>query len=228
MKKRFVIIVILSMVILGATSGCAFFLLFMSTHDYLIMHCISTGIIFGLLNSFVTLFFCVKYNIVISNNEKLKQDIRIDKLTELYNRFALENDIKNYNTDTVYSMIYLDIDNFSNFNNVYGHHAGDNVLKKCADIIKNSIRPTDIAYRYGGEEFVIILDGCIKKDAVKIGQNIIENIHNYDNTPYLKMTISAGVASMPDDAQTFDQLLKSSDSALLKAKSQGKDQLVVF
>ena len=125
-------------------------------------------------------------------------------------------------------MIYLDIDDFRNFNNTYGHHAGDEVLKSCANIIKNCIRSSDIAYRYGGEELVVILGGCTKKDAARIGQSIVENIRNYDNTPYSKMTISAGVASMPDDAQSFDQLIKASDSALLKAKNQGKDQLVVF
>jgi diguanylate cyclase len=149
-------------------------------------------------------------------------------LTELYNRYAFENDIKSFNCDIVYSMIYLDIDDFRNFNNTYGHPAGDEVLKSCANIIKNCIRYSDIAYRYGGEELVVILCGCTKKDTVRIGQSIVENIHNHDNTPYSKMTISAGVASMPDDAQSFDQLIKASDSALLKAKNQGKDQLVVF
>ena len=125
-------------------------------------------------------------------------------------------------------MIYLDIDDFRIFNNTYGHHAGDKVLKCCADIIKNCIRSSDKAYRYGEEELVAILGGCTKKDAARIGQSIVDSIRNYDNTPYSKMTISAGVASMPDDAQTFDQLLRASDLALLKAKNQGKNQLVLF
>lgn len=228
MKKRFVAIVILSMVVFGAISGGAFYILFMSAMDYLIFHCIGMGIIFGLLNSFITLFFIKKYSIIKSNNERLGQEIRVDKLTELYNRYAFENDVKSFNSNVVYSMIYLDIDNFRRFNNTYGHHAGDKVLNSCANIIKNCIRYSDKAYRCGGEELVVILGGCTKKDAVRIGQSIVENIRNYDNTPYSKMTISAGVASMPDDAQTFDQLIKASDSALLKAKNQGKDQLVVF
>lgn len=228
MKKRFVFIVILSMVMLGAISGCAFYFLFMPVNDILILHCIATGVIFGSLNSFFTIFFIKKYSIIKSNNDKIGQEIRVDKLTELYNRFALENDLESFNSDTVYSMIFLDIDNFSKFNNTYGHHVGDKVLKNCANIIKNTIRSSDIAYRYGGEELLVILGGCTKKDAAWIGQRIVQNIRNYDNTPYSKMTISAGIASMPDDAQTLDQLLKASDSALLKAKSQGKDQLVVF
>ena len=228
MKKRFAAIVISSMVMLGAFSGYVFYVLFMSTKDNLILHCIATGIIYGLINSFVTLFFINKYSVIKSNNEKLEQEIRVDNLTELYNRYALKNDIKNFNSDTVYSMIYIDIDNFRNFNNTYGHDTGDKVLKNVANIIKNSIRPSDIAYRYGGEEIVVILGGCKKEDAAKIGQDIVNNIHNYDNTPYSKITISAGVSTMPDDARSFDHLLKTSDSALLRAKNKGKDQLVMF
>lgn len=155
MKKRFVAIVILSMVVLGAISGCAFYILFISTKDSLIFHCIVTGIIFGLLNSFITLIFIKKYSIIKSNNERLGQEIRVDKLTELYNRYAFENDIKSFNCDIVYSMIYLDIDNFRNFNNTYGHHAGDKVLNSCANIIKNCIRYSDIAYRYGGSSNIM-------------------------------------------------------------------------
>ena len=228
MKKRFVAIVILSMVMLGAFTGYVFYILFMSTKDNLIFHCITTGIIYGLINSFATLFFINKYSVIKSDNEKLEQEIRVDKLTELNNRYAFVNDIKKFKTDTVYSLIYLDIDNFSNFNNTYGHDAGDIVLKNVASIVSNSIRSTDIAYRYGGEELVVILVDCTKEDATIIGQSIVMNIRNYDNSPYSKMTISGGVASIPDDAQAFDQLLKASDTALLKAKNQGKDQLVVF
>lgn len=85
-----------------------------------------------------------------------------------------------------------------------------------------------MAYRYGGEELVVVLSGCAKKDAERIGLSIVESVRNYDNAPYSKMTISAGVASMPGDAQTFEQLVKASDTALLKAKEQGKNQLVAF
>ena len=186
------------------------------------------GMLFGLVNSFLTLFFIKKFSVVKAKNEKLGSEIRVDKLTQLYNRYAFENDDRSFNPDSVYSMIFLDIDNFRDFNNNYGHQAGDKVLKTCANIIKSCIRNSDLAYRYGGEELVVLLSGCAKKEAEKIGQSIVESVRNYDNAPYSKMTISAGVASMPDDAQTFEQLIKASDSALLKAKSQGKNQLVAF
>jgi diguanylate cyclase len=227
MKKRYIAILILLMIVIGAISGGTFYIFFMSYND-LIIHCIGMGMFFGLVNSFLTMFFIKKFSVVKAKNEKLGSEIRVDELTQLYNRYAFENDDKSLSSDLVYSMIFLDIDNFRNFNNIYGHQAGDTVLKNCANIIKNCIRNSDLAYRYGGEELVVLLSGCAKKEAERIGQNIVESVRNYDNAPYSKMTISAGVASMPDDAQTFAQLVKASDSALLKAKEQGKDQLVAF
>lgn len=228
MKKRFIIILFLSMLVVGAISGGVFYIFFMSSMDALIFHCIGMGMFFGLVNSFLTMFFIEKFSVIKEKSKKLESEIRIDKLTQLYNRYAFENDDKNFNSDLIYSMIFLDIYNFRNFNNTYGHQAGDKVLKNCANIIKNSIRNSDLAYRYGGEELVVLLSGCAKKEAERIGQSIVESVRNYNNSPYSQMTISAGVASMPDDAQTFEQLVKASDSALLKAKNQGKNQLVAF
>lgn len=125
-------------------------------------------------------------------------------------------------------MIFFDADNFRDYNNVYGHQVGDKILIDCANIIKSNIRDTDFAYRYGGEEIVVILTSCSKKEAGKIAQNIVENICNNDNILYPPMTISAGVASMPEDVQSFDQLIRVSDLALLQAKKNGKNQVTVY
>ena len=228
MEKRFIVILMILMVVVGAISGATFYLFFMSALDALIYHCIGMGMFFGLVNSFLIMYFIKRFSVINAKNEKLGNEIRIDKLTQLYNRHAFENDNKNFSSDQNYSMIFLDIDNFGNFNNIYGHQVGDKVLRNCANIVKKCIRSSDLAYRYGGEELVVLLIGCAKKEAERIGQNIVENIRDFDNTPYEKMTISAGVASMPEDAQSFEQLVKASDSALLKAKSQGKNQLVAF
>lgn len=228
MEKRFIVILALFMVVVGAISGATFYFFFMSALDALIYHCIEMGMFFGLVNSFLMVYFIKRFSVLNAKNGKLGSEIRIDKLTQLYNRYAFENDDRNFNPDQNYSMIFLDIDSFGNFNNTHGHQAGDKVLRNCANIIKKCIRSSDLAYRYGGEELVVLLIGCAKKEAERIGQNIVENIRDYDNTPYAKMTISAGITSMPEDAQNFDQLVKASDSALLKAKSLGKNQLIVF
>lgn len=228
MKKRFAALVVLSMVLVGAICGYMFYLLFMSTREKLLLHCITTGIVYGLINSVVSLFFIKKYSVIKEDNEKLEHDIRIDRLTGLYNRYALEHDVEMFDENSVYSIIYLDIDNFSNFNNTYGHDAGDIVLKNVAKIIKNSIRTLDRAYRFGGEELVVILDTCTKNAANKIGNKIIENIRGYDNAPYPGITASAGTASFPDDAKSFADMLKAGDMALYKAKELGKDRMVTY
>ncbi len=227
MKKRYAANLISAMIMLGAISGYIFHILFFETNDNL-MHCIVTGTMFGFINSLFVLLCYKKYKSIKTSNKVLERQIRLDNLTELYNRYALEKDIDGINTDAVNSVIYVDIDNFSDFNNTYGHATGDKILKIVANIIKNSIRSVDIVYRYGGEEFVVILRDTTKSEAIIIGHRIVKNICNFDNSPYSNMTISAGVATMPEDAKAFDELLKASDTALLKAKNYGKNQLVSF
>ncbi len=228
MNKKFIAVVILSMIFLGAICGYTFCIIFMMTRESLLIHCVSTGIIYGLINSLFALFFIHRYSILKVDKQKLEQEIRIDKLTELYNRYAFEEDIKSLNNSSTYTVIYLDIDDFSKFNNTYGHEAGDIVLKNAAKTIKGSIRNIDKAYRYGGEELIVILDECAKELALKIGNRIIDNIRNSDNTPYPGITVSAGLASAPDDAESFANLLKAGDTALYRAKELGKDRLVSY
>jgi len=200
----------------------------MSLTGNLLVPCIIMGGILGLIYSCITLFVLRLYSAEKFRNQKLDSEIRKDTLTGLYNRNAFDNDIIRMNPEAVYSMIFLDADNFKDYNDIYGHQAGDKILVNCAGIIKSSIRVVDFAYRYGGEEFVVILSGCSKKEAEKIAQNIVENICSNDISPYPSMTISAGVASIPEDVHSFDQLTNASDLALLQAKKNGKNQVVVF
>lgn len=224
--RKFIPIMFISMILLGAVCGAVFYSMFMLSGGVPILHCISVGIFFGLLNSFTALFFIKKYSDVELDNRKLEQQMRIDNLTKLYNRYAFDNDIKNLNPEDQVSMIFIDIDNFRSFNNNHGHHAGDKVLTNCAEIIRRSVRLTDNVYRYGGEEIVIILERCLKADAERIAGDIVESIRNHDNSPYQSITVSAGVATIPDDAESIGQLIKISDMALLKAKKLGKNQVV--
>lgn len=146
MKKRYAANLISAMIMLGAISGYIFHILFFETNDNL-MHCIVTGTMFGFINSLFVLLCYKKYKSIKTSNKVLERQIRLDNLTELYNRYALEKDIDGINTDAVNSVIYVDIDNFSDFNNTYGHATGDKILKIVANIIKNSIRSVDIVYR---------------------------------------------------------------------------------
>lgn len=228
MGKKLLTILFISMIAMGAFCGLILYWVIMFVSENIIMHCIIIGGIFGLLNSFIILFFLKMYTAVKFKNQRLDIEIRKDKLTGLYNRHAFDNDIRRLNPEAVYSMIFFDADNFRDYNNVYGHQVGDKILVDCANIIKSNIRDTDFAYRYGGEEIVVILTSCSKKEAGKIAQNIVENICNNDNILYPPMTISAGVASMPEDVQSFDQLIRASDLAMLQAKKNGKNQVTVY
>lgn len=225
-ENKFIVIMFISMILLGVVCGVVFYYMFMYAGGILILHCISVGILFGLINSFTALFFMKKNSNIESDNKKLEQQMRVDNLTKLYNRFAFDSDILKLNPKDQISMIFIDIDNFGNFNNNHGHHAGDKVLASCAEIIRRSIRFSDMVYRYGGEEIVIILERCSKTEAERVGWNIAESIRNYDNSPYPMITVSAGVATIPDDAASIDKLIKLSDLALLRAKKLGKNQVV--
>ena len=228
MGKKSATIIFVFMTALGAFWGLLFCWVIMSLTGNLLVPCIIMGGILGLIYSCITLFVLRLYSAEKFRNQKLDSEIRKDTLTGLYNRNAFDNDIIRMNPEAVYSMIFLDADNFKDYNDIYGHQAGDKILVNCAGIIKSSIRVVDFAYRYGGEEFVVILSGCSKKEAEKIAQNIVENICSNDISPYPSMAISAGVASIPEDVHSFDQLTNASDLALLQAKKNGKNQVVVF
>lgn len=228
MKKKYIAILFLTMTTLGVIFGLILYFVLISASSNFLLHCIVIGGLFGILNSFIALYFIKKYNSLINVNQKLDLEIRKDKLTGMFNRKAFDIDLKYINSNDVCSVIFLDLDNFRKFNNEFGHQVGDKILIECARIISSCIRESDMIYRYGGEEFIVILQHCNKKDAGKIAQNIVEKIRSSDNNPYPTATISAGVASMPEDALSIEQIIRASDLALLSAKKQGKNQVILY
>lgn len=129
--------------------------------------------------------------------------------------------------DDTYSIIFIDIDNFKNFNNSFGHQIGDTVLKKVGQTIKATVRSNDSVYRYGGEEIVIILNDCDKKNAFAIAEKVRLNISELDNSPFPVITISLGISSYPEDGTEIDKIIEASDMALLTAKKLGKNQVAM-
>ncbi|RMA97269.1 sensor domain-containing diguanylate cyclase [Hydrogenothermus marinus] len=158
-----------------------------------------------------------------------------DSLTGLYNRFFLEMEAnKEFERAKRYkfpiSIIMIDIDNFKNVNDTYGHLVGDEVLKKIANIIKNNIRKTDIAARYGGEEFVILLPNTPLEKAIKVAERIRQKVEEElfkDENNTFKVTISAGVSYCDYENCDFKKVLEEADKALYIAKAQGKNKVVV-
>lgn len=224
---KFKIVLFISMLILGITYGVVYHYLAMPIlGDNLIVQCLVSGTAFGLISYFIIVQITQKYYKLEKDNRNLKREIDIDQLTGLFNRRAFNQDIKKMPKEITYSVIFIDVDDFRKFNNEYGHDSGDAVLQKVSETIKKGIRQIDRAYRYGGEEIVIILNECSKSNAKQIGEKIRENISRIDNSPHSSITISLGVASYPEDGEDISTIIKISDKALLKAKKSGKNRMV--
>ncbi|MDD3627198.1 MAG: sensor domain-containing diguanylate cyclase [bacterium] len=129
------------------------------------------------------------------------------------------------------SLMLMDIDFFKKFNDNYGHSTGDAVLRAVSQVIREDIREVDFPARYGGEEFVIILEETNKKKAFDVGERIRHHIEKSDfflNNQHLKITISAGIAEFPTDTADKKELIELADSALYKAKKNGRNRLEIF
>ncbi|HEY3312014.1 MAG TPA: diguanylate cyclase [Anaerolineales bacterium] len=157
-----------------------------------------------------------------------------DALTGLYNRRfmddALQREILRANRDgRPVSVLMLDIDHFKNFNDSFGHDAGDQVLVALSSLLRVNIRESDIACRYGGEEFVVILPGASAADARHRAELIREDFSCVRIGPEkLSATISVGLSVYPKHGVTVDELLRAADSALYLAKNAGRNCVLVY
>lgn len=166
-----------------------------------------------------------------------KQHSLTDALTSLHNRRYLEKFIEDefqvgQGPLPSVSTVLLDIDNFKQYNDQYGHVAGDYLLKDLASVLKRSIRKTDRLVRYGGEEFLILLPGTSKADAAGVAEKIrtaieANQFHLPDDRLARQVTVSVGVATMPEDASHVEQLIKAADDLLYRAKREGKNRVCV-
>ncbi|WP_454784203.1 diguanylate cyclase [Legionella sp. WA2024007413] len=160
-----------------------------------------------------------------------------DPLTNLYNRRYL-NDILSRELiriareQTSLCVAMLDIDNFKKFNDTYSHLAGDEVLKLIGKILKESFRESDISFRFGGEEFVVVLLNTTLNNAVSKMEELCERIRTapifFKGHPLNKITISIGVAEAPKHGATIDEIIKAADHALYAAKQSGKDKVRAY
>ena len=168
--------------------------------------------------------------------EVLRRQSIIDPLTELYNRRfmtdVLEREIRrNSRSDGEFVIIMIDIDNFKDYNDKYGHDAGDKVIKEVGMYLKSNIRNEDFACRYGGDEFTLILPGVSLEDAYSRFKHIHENICNlsfrYEDTLIIGLTVSAGLACFRRHGQESEDLLRAADKALYRAKAEGKNRVII-
>ncbi|BAE82614.1 GGDEF domain-containing protein [Desulfitobacterium hafniense] len=216
------------MVSIGILYAWIFHKISMSIFNSLVIQSLVLGLGFGVLNFLFANWYVNKYAKLENHNEELKSKLVIDKLTGIYNRRALDLELHSLDSTMTHSIIFIDIDNFRVFNNEYGHKIGDIVLQKVCEVVCKTIRSGDRAYRYGGEEIVVLLKDCNKVNAQKIAEKIRTQVNQLEHKPYPQITISLGVASCPTDGESIQNVIERADSALLLAKSYGKNCTVTF
>ena len=161
-----------------------------------------------------------------------------DSLTKLWNHGHFQNilteAIREAKSKTMpLSLIVFDVDDFKEYNDTYGHPAGDKALETVSRLSKTVMRRLDNLARYGGEEFVAILPGTKKDEALKLAERLRETIERettaeLTNGIQRKITVSVGVASYPEDAQDKDKLIFCADGALYEAKRAGKNRVRAY
>ena len=170
--------------------------------------------------------------------KKLEGIVNLDGLTGVYNhRYFHESLSEKVKYSEVskkpISMIFLDIDYFKHYNDLYGHQQGDVVLKTIGRILTEISREQDIVARYGGEEFAVILPDTDEKGAIVIAENIRRKIEKTyfegeENQPKGKLTASIGISVYPDKAKDDMELIKSADDALYRAKFFNKNRVETY
>ena len=172
-------------------------------------------------------------------NLKLFEMARLDPLTGLGNRLRLREDIETLGAQAeryghAYCAMLCDIDFFKPYNDFYGHLAGDEVLEKVANVISNNLRPGDTAYRYGGEEFLVILPEQSLESATVAAERLRRRVEDLRiphqaKTPPGIVTISAGLAALPSgEKKLAADLLKEADDALYGAKGAGRNRVMIY
>ncbi|MBE0490661.1 MAG: GGDEF domain-containing protein [Sulfurospirillum sp.] len=176
---------------------------------------------------------------IVSKNltEILRISSTTDGLTGLYNRKYLDEYIDKATAQakrskTNFGVLMIDIDYFKMVNDTYGHDIGDEVIRVLSKIMQNSIRESDIAFRFGGEEFLILLHQCTSDKAEEIAQKIRTTFEQQSikpaNAQAFSKTLSIGVSIFPDDADSLWKTIKYADISLYRAKESGRNKVVRF
>lgn len=163
--------------------------------------------------------------------ERLRKEVNTDKLTGLLNRhaadFILNQQEKNsLSTHNTFSLILADVDHFKRINDDFGHTAGDKVLKEVALVMKSSVREGDYCVRWGGEEFLIVLPGCVVDIASDLAEHIRQDVAALNHGEISQVTMSFGVAQW-DKSESVESLIHRADQALYEAKQKGRNRICV-
>lgn len=159
----------------------------------------------------------------------LEKQSKLDGLTQVYNRQHFEKTFRDYSILHVrhgkpFTLLMMDLDNFKQINDQYGHLTGDEVMRSVAQIVVDTMRRTDKAFRYGGEEFAVLLPWTGKREAEQVAERVRANIEAAHLTP--SVTVSIGLATFMENAKHPEEVIELADLALYKAKSRGKNRVV--
>ena len=161
---------------------------------------------------------------------RMEEKSRIDVLTGLFNRRHFEERMgeelsRHSRYGDVFSIFMIDLDNFKAYNDIHGHVGGDVLLAQIGKIIKSSVRSVDQAFRYGGDEFVVILPQTSKDDAHIVAERTRERISTEIEKKPVTVACSIGLASYPTDGAVADELVEMADNALYHAKRTGGNRI---
>jgi len=183
------------------------------------------------IGTIIVLLFIKERNDIMMENLAMN-----DQLTQIPNRrcFYLYGNplfLKCQREKRELALMFMDIDFFKKVNDGYGHDFGDVVLKRFAAVLKESARQYDLICRYGGEEFLVMLQSDESKTAQALAQRIMERLksESFNEHPDFRFTISVGIAvNTPSDKDSLDDFIKNADTALYTAKNNGRNRIELF
>ena len=168
----------------------------------------------------------------IKLREALREQSIRDPLTGLYNRRYMEEALRQQMSRVTRQLhplgiVMIDIDHFKRFNDTYGHAAGDALLRELGQFLQRRVRNEDIACRYGGEEFTLIMPDASLEAAQQRAEELRQEVKNLRLNGGEPITLSVGIAIHPQHGRTIEHVLQAADSALYRAKHEGRDQVMV-
>ena len=167
----------------------------------------------------------------IALREKLRTQALRDPLTGLYNRRYMEDVLDRYanlaeRNESTLSVVMFDLDHFKRLNDEHGHALGDAVLSEVAASVIGAIRPCDVACRYGGEEFVVLLPDCTLTEGVAKAEILRARIERLSENHGTRISASFGVATIPNTSSKVADVLADADAALYRAKGEGRNRVM--
>jgi diguanylate cyclase (GGDEF)-like protein len=171
-------------------------------------------------------------------NSQIETITSVDALTQIYNRHFYDTQVsveieRAMRSGNEVSMLVIDLDDFKKVNDEMGHKKGDEALSAVADLIRKNLRKVDLPFRYGGEEFVILLPGTSEFESVHTAERLRRVIAEYTGFKDLlgrprTISVSVGVSVFPDTASSADDLFEQADAAMYRAKQMGKNRVVLY